>query len=252
MPIIGIPTASTEVDLLTVRQQFAKISGRHDLVTDYAGADYSDNGADRFINSGQKTLDRLFAHVKQDGRHTETLAIGGYYLDLKYLRSIKRVYLVDADSRFVPLEELELHTLLRNFDPKTSGTIKYWARGVNQTSPEQASVDLSAFEGVGDINQVDPTQQHSIIFNTPTDTAVEIQVFGRFFEKELVNDTDTSWWTLNQFDILVWAALYALEVSYNNMSGAKNWMDAITLQLIGLEKDQVELDDSYDLEEVIG
>jgi len=46
------------VDLSEVRAKFIELSGRDDLVN----ANDSDNGANYFINAGQKFLDRRFGH----------------------------------------------------------------------------------------------------------------------------------------------------------------------------------------------
>ena len=43
------------MNLLQIRTKFRDISGRFDLVN----SDYSDNGADFYINEGRKFLDRL-------------------------------------------------------------------------------------------------------------------------------------------------------------------------------------------------
>ena len=43
------------MNLLQIRQKFRTLSGRHDLVE----SDGSDNGADFYINAGQRHLDRL-------------------------------------------------------------------------------------------------------------------------------------------------------------------------------------------------
>lgn len=46
------------MDLSEVRAKFIQLSGRDDLVN----ADTTDNGANYFINAGQKFLDRMFGH----------------------------------------------------------------------------------------------------------------------------------------------------------------------------------------------
>lgn len=48
------------MDLEDIRDKFIELSGRDDLAND----DGTDNGADYFINAGQKFLDKRFGHAE--------------------------------------------------------------------------------------------------------------------------------------------------------------------------------------------
>lgn len=56
---------------------------------------------------------------------------------------------------------------------------------------------------------------------------------------EMSDDTDTSYWTLEAPVTLLFAALYQLEASYRNTEGAKDWLNVIDLDLLGMEKDKI-------------
>jgi hypothetical protein len=56
---------------------------------------------------------------------------------------------------------------------------------------------------------------------------------------DMIQDTDTSYWTLEAPITLLFAALYQLEASYRNTEGVKDWLNVIDLDLDGLEKDRI-------------
>lgn len=238
----GIPIASPAgANLYYVREMFAKRSGRADLVTSYAGGDFTDNGADYFINAAQRMLDSRHGHVKSERRHVFNLAVGEWYTTIEGLLAVRQVWRFDSDGKD-RLEEIELATLLHYLDTTDTGTPEYWAKNIIGYSPELEDSTVSGFTGVDDMVKTDFFLKEGIIFNIPTDEAIDIHVYGRFKESNLVEDTDTSFWTVNYPEILVLASLYELEAHYNNMTGAKNWLQQIDLHLFGLEKDLAEFE----------
>ena len=235
----GIPVvAAAGTNLYYVREMFARRSGRADLVTSF-GSDFTDNGADFFITAAQRFLDARHGHVKAERRHVFTLSAGSWYTTIEGLLSVRQVWRFDSDGKD-RLEEIELATLLHYLDTTETGTPEYWAKNVIGYSPELEGESLSGITGVDDMVSTDYFKKEGIIFNIPTDADIDIHVYGRFRESDLVEDTDTSFWTVNYPEILVLASLYELEAFYNNMTGAKNWLQQIDLHLFGLEKDLAE------------
>jgi len=57
---------------------------------------------------------------------------------------------------------------------------------------------------------------------------------------ELTDDNSSCFWSEIHPDILVHAALQRLEVSYRNTQGATDWLNAIVLDLIELDKEYIE------------
>ncbi len=84
------------MSLLEVRTQFVKISGRYDLVVN--ATDYADNGADFYINAGQRWLDRLEDHKKSHSRVFETITSDDWYKLFQSARAIKEVLISNSDG----------------------------------------------------------------------------------------------------------------------------------------------------------
>ena len=88
------------MDLLGVRQQFIKLSGRYDLATTNVETHDTDNGADYFINAGQRYLDRHFYTLKSIGRRFDAVAADSWYLTFQRCRAIKSVWCNDDEARW--------------------------------------------------------------------------------------------------------------------------------------------------------
>ena len=94
------------MNLLEVRTQFVKLSGRDDLINE----DDSDNGADFFINSGQRFLDRRIDFRKSIGRVFKPLAVDSWYIQFEGCRSIEKVWANNSEERW-ELERKDLYWL---------------------------------------------------------------------------------------------------------------------------------------------
>ena len=82
-------------NLLAVGKKFITASLRYDLITGTL-ASHTDNGANYFINAGQRFLD-LKADLQR--RHKAVLASGEFTLEIQNLISIDEVHIIDSDSR---------------------------------------------------------------------------------------------------------------------------------------------------------
>lgn len=227
--------------LTEIRALFEDRSGRSDLVTSLG----ANNGADFFIQSGQRTLDRLLEVDKSWARKYATLAIGDYYAIFKGCRAVKEVWLSTSEGR-VRLEKLsQTEMRLLNYedapDEVTSGdTIRYCLISL-RTYPDDDKVNIDyLYDHQLEDDATEDYEYKGIIISPPTDVAAELEVFGLFYQPKLEEDADKNYWSVNHPEILLMAALYQLEVSYRNTEGAKDWMNAIRLELDGLEKDLIE------------
>jgi len=78
-----------------------------------------------------------------------------------------------------------------------------------------------------------------------------IEVWGKYETPWPSADNKDNYW-FNAFPhIAVNAALYQLEVSYRNTEGQKDWLNAIDMELKGIDMDTVE-NDSNRAEEMEG
>ena len=82
------------MDLLALRTQFIILSGRHDLVEDTT--DYVNNGADFFIQSGQRFLQSLLETFKSDAFILRVLATGANRISFTDCQAVKDVWLREA------------------------------------------------------------------------------------------------------------------------------------------------------------
>jgi len=219
------------MNLLEIRTRFIKQSGRYDLVTD--PTTFADNGANFFINAGQKAIDRMLGMRGTRKVDTVTLDAEDYEVTLTGVaRIIENVY-VDNGSTDGALRltyrshdwlQYELGGLLPIL---TSGTPIYW------TYKEPFETTLA----------------RKLYIVPATEASCTIRVEGQFLTADLQDLTgdeeegdpllDRSYWTLYHPELLIKAALWQLEVFYRNTEGAKDWARSIQEDIQLLDMDDV-------------
>ena len=227
--------------LLEIRNLFIERSGREDLHDPATG---NDNGANFFIQAGQRTLERLTEVNKSWARKFADVPIGGYYAIFKGCRAIKRVWISDSSGRR-KLEKLsieEFRDLYSDSPDKVSvGTTLYYAPTPLRTYPDDVNVVIDYLYGNKLTDSATEDYEYKgVIIAPPPDKASLLEVFGLFRSPTLENDNDENFWSVVHPEILLMAALYQLEVSYRNTEGAKDWMNPLMLELSNIEKDWVE------------
>lgn len=222
--------------LLAVRDEFLKLSGRFDLGT-IAG---SDSGANTFINYGQRFLDSRVDTAKDLVRFQKLLALDGFTIDLPGLRSIHSVWTNDGTDRVRLSNSLNIQELRIEYG-------KPW-EDIDSDKPAWYalnSVTLAPLDpGDAIEEQTDLTSASGIIQGIvilpPTDVAITVEIWGKFFSKVLVIDADVSYWTEQYPDMLILAAMYKLETFYNNREGANGYLEMLNQSLRGLDADIAE------------
>ena len=232
--------------LLALRTQFINISGRFDLATDPNGGDYTDDGADFFLQAGQRELDRMFGAPKGVARLWDTVAIAGYYIKFQECRAIQHVWVNNSTDRteLMKVDFIKLKNAYPELISATDqGTPLYYAPAFIRTVED---TDMNAtgtfFNYVMDASD----SYNSIIFLPPADEAFDVEVQGLFYTDWPDADTKTSYWMEIHPMISVWAGLYMLETSYRNTEGASDWLKAITRSVTGIDMDTVEEELSQD------
>lgn len=235
----GYPTYGTA---LWVRRRFVEESGRFDLVVDAEDENFGDNGADVFVNRAQRWLDRQVYPNGAKGRRVVNLSVGEYEILADYIVSLELVYVVDADGDRHELSRARYRDIIMSYDSDvTQGTPAYWAFNVPRLAPEQrAETDLSGYEGVDDMVTGDEYEKRQVIIYPPPDEAFTIQMYGRFWSPRITSGSDKTWWTVNAPELLILAAQYMHEVSLGNRSGARDWLEAVNVQLVELIKDEID------------
>ena len=231
------------MNLLQIRQQFRILSGRFDLVTD-AGVDAD---ANFFINAGQRHLDRISKHQKSYAIHFKFLEIDEYSIQIPWCRAIKEVWVGSLTARW-QVERMNLQDLLAGYFTTlpsgiTSGDALYYSPAVTRAAPETYNTpadELESFSGYVDVMSADHFAYNSVLIAPPTDERLSVQIRGLFYSDQLVADTDKSYWSEVHPDVLIMAAMRAIEVINRNTQGVNDWNNAISEETSRIEMDLVE------------
>jgi len=216
------------MNLLEVRTQFVKTSGRYDLVVD--SVDYVDNGADFYITAGQKYLDQLITVPDSQANIFFAPIAGEYTITVdKSCRAIYEVWANDSESRW-PLNKLELTEFKYQYNKPVSSITAgapcdYTLMDMRSISPDAQSslaefLSKTAVEGSG-------FGYRGIVFGPQFDATYVIEVIGLFGQVILSSDSDSNFWSFNHPDLLLRAAFYKLEAHSRGTENAKNWLSAI-------------------------
>lgn len=303
------------MNLTEIRLKFRELSGRFDLVN----SDGSDNGADFYLNAGQRLLDLLVDSPKTESWYIpdSKLTVGDYKIQMKHARSIREVWFSDSSSRF-EVERKSLYWILSNYNLESgdNGQPLYYAPIPVSLAPElfmKSELDYSSGEvqGYGVVEFDAPYEYTGLLFAPAADDMYSVKIRGRFFSQPLeaftvpydttrANDTEytigvrakwssgvsvwqvqtagtsdsgapditdlvagdtvtdgtvvwlclsttanvdtSSYWTLNMPEAVVFAALTRLEESYRNREGARDWLEALSSIISGVDADVMNLE----------
>ena len=230
------------MDLLDIRKQFVKLSGRYDLIDD--DIDWSDNGADFYIQAGQKYLDRLVTVPENTATIYLPLNANSYSLTFQYsCRSIRDVYVNNSETR-TRLEKVSLNDLKIYYENLvseiTTNTPLYYALADLRALKTSSKNTLGTFVNLTHEESETKYDYRGIILMPPADEAFIVEISGLFLQNNLTVDTDNNWWTDQAPDLLIKAALYQLEVFSRGTENAKNWSRAIQAEVVELEKDFID------------
>lgn len=254
------------MSLLTVRQQFAELSGRHDLVTDFAGGTYTNNaaniGADFFLDAGQRMLDRKFSGIKSYAWYKKDVTVGTYKIKFQSTATVKEVWCMNATTDRYQLEKKDYNWIRVNYGEVYSnlsqGAPEYYSPLVMNLAPEQAALTTVTrtteftydHEEILFTDTADHFNYQGILFMSPADTTYTMSILARFRSVTLTGSVKTFWTEVHP-DILVLAGLWTLEKFYRNREGMNDYMQAILDAVIDLEKDSVE-EEVQDLDQMWG
>ena len=150
-----------------MRTKFRDLSGRYDLVND----DFSDNGADFFINEARKFLDRLDETQKSWAVRLCRLDVDAIYATFPYCRSIKEVWVTNSAEGRWQLEKKDLQDLMDGYlmtlpDEMESGTPLYYSPCITRYSPNSPAP--ASFESLMGYVEVANSNYNAILLNVPT------------------------------------------------------------------------------------
>jgi hypothetical protein len=229
------------MNLLQIRTKFRQLSGRFDLVND----DYSDNGADFFINEGRKFLDRMDETQKSWGTCFKFMETGFWSVQFPYCRAIKEVWVATSSARW-QLEKKRTQDLIEGYltglpSSRTNGTPEYYAPCITRYIPENVTVDsFESFIGWIDIPSGNAHEYNAILVNVPTSEKLTVIINGLFYSAELINDTDENYWSVTHPLLLISATMRATEIPNRNTQGMNDWTGVISTDMRQLGMDLVE------------
>lgn len=230
------------MNLIQLRQKFRELSGRFDLVN----SDYSDNGADFFINAGSKFLDRLDETQKSWASKFKLLSVRQFSVVFPYCRAVKEVWLSDATNGRWQLEKKSLQDLIAGYltglpSSRTEGTPKYYAPCITRYIPEELGADdFEAFAGYVEVPSGNAHEFNAILLNVPVQYQTLVDIRGLFYAAELLSDTDENYWSAVHPMLLYMSAMRQVEISNRNTQGVNDWTSAITTEMAQLGMDLVE------------
>lgn len=240
------------MQLSEIRSWFVEDSGRQDLVN----ADGSDNGANRYINAASRWLDRKTEIFRQVGVVRRTISAGDFLVKFQQARTITNVG-VHTSTQFKGWLERKLYDELKHTQDGYSDPFTNIARGTpiyyTPAYLRQVDTEASNYSGFTDwVNQTSDWKTYNgVILLPPADQSYLVEVWGKFFSSDLVDDTDENFWTVREPSVLVMAALREIEIFYRNTQGKKDWELAIMEELYNMELDFVE-DSITDIDQLEG
>lgn len=229
------------MNLLQMRTLFLRLSGRTDLVNQ----DFTDNGANFYLNEGRKFLDRLDETQKSWASMYRFVEIGGFTAVFPFCRAIKEVWASTTTARW-QLEKKNLQDMIAGYlagtpSSRSVGTPLFYSPIITRYIPEDAIVtDIEAFVGFVEIPSGNASAFNGIILNVPVSEKTGLDIRGLFYSMELTEDTDENYWSAVHPQLLYMAAMRYAEINNRNTQGKQDWERSILDDMKQLGMDLVE------------
>jgi hypothetical protein len=227
--------------LLSVRVQFVKnYSGRYDLVVDTD--DWEDNGANFFIQAGQKWLDTTFTIARTQAIYYITVGSGGWYALIPSARVVHHIWMSNNEEVRWELDRITLSSL-RNMFPEGFSNVdpdrpQFFAPLFLRDVPETlGEITLDQVGQIAHTVSGDIHGYNAVLWGPPCDEEVTIAAEGLFYQPPLLADDDVNYWSEVLPNVLCMAAARELEITYRNTAGVTDWEKSIKTSLLGFEMD---------------
>lgn len=251
------------MDYYLIRKKFCELSGRYDLIN----ADYTDNGADFYINAGQQALDRKQNSGNMQAKYLKQITAGTIKIPITSLRAVLSVWVGTSTNGLTRLGKQSLDYMRSYYEKQigdvTQGTPDSYAPAIFRPYPDTVtSTSLSGYYDIDDLQLHATTPDHfqysGIIISPPPDSTMYLSVYGLYYSPTLsatlsagVWTQTKSFWSETYPSILLKAALLELETFYRNSEGMKDWDTALTRDVLDLDKDAAE-QEAADISEMGG
>lgn len=230
------------MNLLDIRKQFVKVTGRYDLITNIES--YDDNGANYYINEGIRWLNKLIELPNSRAKLYYKLTSGSYSVIFNNsCRLVSEVYVNDSENRF-RLDKINL-TQLRSYYTKTIGEtdvgVPYqYALADLRTLESALKNSLGTFIDTT-LNSYDDFYSYAgLIIVPPVDKDYIVEVSGLFRPIELFYDQDENYWTIEESSLLIRAAMYQLKALSTSNELITGLYKSIMLDISQIDNDIVQ------------
>lgn len=238
------------MNLLQLRTQFVKISGRYDLVNPTT---FADAGADFYIQQGQRSLERRMNITPTQGKYYVDLSVGDYLVKFQNCRAIYSVWIMNSESRteVVKIEDYDLRAIHQQWvenmystplSSMDSGRPTYYYPTNLRRVPESedGTGDSATLSSYLDTDSPYDTSYTGIILLPKCDEAYGLEIQGLFYSPILSSNTDSNYWSANHPTLLIWAALRELEIMFRGSKSASSWESFIESEIVNIDKDMIE------------
>ena len=225
------------MNLAEIRRWFIADSGRNDLIND----DGSDNGANKYINAGQRFLDRLGVVPKRQAKSYYRLRPGQRDIVIKAARVLEHVFVV-CDGFRTQLDKRTEEEVLSMFPSLSvgSGTPSAYALFNNRMLDKVWTFEMPIESSIPLASYGHDAESVGIMLLPAPDRVCILEVIGVFYSNPLIQDSDQSFWTVRHPETLIKAALFELETFFRNTEGANDWLNAVRVDVSMIEMDVVE------------
>lgn len=213
------------MNLVEIRRKFRELSGRYDLVND----DFSDNGANFYINEAVKWLDKTVETQKSWATKMTIISAGAWSVRFPFARAVKEVWITTDEGRW-QLEKKRLQDIIAAFFTALpanwiNGTPLYYSPAISRYIPETLdAVTLATYAAyVGVLTPKPPLTYDAVILSAPVDRNALVEVIGLFYSMPLVLDNDENYWSVDHPLLLIQATIRQTHV----MSGNKPMLDVL-------------------------
>lgn len=241
------------MDYKDIRKKFVELSGRYDLVN----PDWTDNGADFFLNEGQQFLDRLQDIGKSQAKHIQSVAAGTIKVYSVGLRAVLNVWIGTSADGLTELGKCDIKYLRSLYGEQLGdidqGTPEWYAPAIFRPFPDTSTT--TSWSGYYDYDDlivpaVGGTGHYTytgIVIMPPPDGTIYVSIYGLFYSPTLTATLAAGVWTQTKSfwsevfpGTLIQAGLMKLEMFYRNTEGVKDWESGIMKDMSGFDKDAAE------------
>lgn len=215
-----------------------------------AGIDQLDeNVLKAFINAGQKMCDRLADYPHSQGKLSFQVSEGDYFLVFPIsVRLVHGVWVRDTEIGVggTPLFKTDL-IVLRGLYPQPGdsafyGIPKYYAH-TQSIVASFGSPTIGEMAMPSDDVEVaidDPYDYKGLVIGPTANGSYFIDVLATAYSKELVEDSDESFWTKRYSEILLNAVMFKIEGFLRNSNSATMYFQALQNDIRYLNYDAVD------------